>query len=73
MCWCLSSTPLDDLCREAAAIGLRSVGMRRKEWETPVKYGLTCASRWVRRRRKGLNKTEQHDRIVAESERLRRW
>ncbi len=42
--WCYNGIELDDLCREAAAMGLKSVELLGPdEWETVKKHGLTCA------------------------------
>src|SRR5712672_2802194 len=42
--WCYGKMPLDELCSNAAKIGLKSVELLgEKEWSTPAKYGITCA------------------------------
>jgi hydroxypyruvate isomerase len=70
--WCYGSIPLDELCRHAAEIGLRSVELlSEKEWDVPAKYGLTCAvANGPTTIPSGLNRVENHDRIVKEAERL---
>jgi hydroxypyruvate isomerase len=70
--WCYGSMPLDDLCKNAAAIGLRSVELlTEKEWSVPAKYGLTCAvAMGPTTIPRGFNRTENHDGFVKESERL---
>ncbi|MGE3109101.1 MAG: hydroxypyruvate isomerase family protein [Phycisphaerales bacterium] len=67
--WCYSM-PLDDLCRHAAAIGLKSVELLNPdEWETTKKHGLTCAvASFVPSNPipKGFNRVEHHDAIIKE-------
>ncbi len=42
--WCYSKIPLDDLCREAARIGLKGIDLVNSEdWPTLKKYGLVPA------------------------------
>jgi len=42
--WCYGSMKLEDLCANAAAMGLSSVELlTEKEWSIPKQYGLTCA------------------------------
>ncbi len=71
--WCFGGIPLDDLCREAAAMGLASVELLNPdEWAVPKKHGLVCAlansvpSNPIGR---GFNRVAHHDSIVAELER----
>jgi hydroxypyruvate isomerase len=69
--WCYGMS-VDDLCRNAAEIGLRSVELLgEKDWAIPAKYGLACAvANGPNPIHKGWNRVEHHDRFVAESERL---
>ncbi|MCC6360178.1 MAG: TIM barrel protein, partial [Phycisphaerales bacterium] len=70
--WCYGKIALDDLCKAAAGIGLKSVELLdEKEWSTPARHGLVCAvangpTSIVR----GWNRVEHHDEFVRESERL---
>jgi len=70
--WCYGGMPLDDLCREAAAMGLKSVELLGPdEWSVAKKHGLTCAlASSVKSNpiHKGFNRTENHDAIVKELE-----
>jgi hydroxypyruvate isomerase len=70
--WCYGGMPLDDLCRNAAAIGLKSVELLHpEEWETTKKHGITCAvANSVKSNPipKGFNRVELHDQIVKELE-----
>lgn len=70
--WCYGKIALDDLCKGAAEIGLKSVELlTEKEWSTPAKYGLTCAvGMGPNPIPKGWNRVENHDEFVKESERL---
>ena len=70
--WCYQSMPLDVLCRNAAEMGLKSVELLSEgEWATPKQFGLTCAvANGPSTIPVGFNRLDQHDRLVAESERL---
>jgi hydroxypyruvate isomerase len=70
--WCYSSIPLDVLCRDVAEMGIASVELlSENEWATPRQFGLTCAvSNGPSTIPVGFNRPDQHDRLVAESERL---
>jgi hydroxypyruvate isomerase len=70
--WPYERTPLDQLCREARAIGLESVELLTEtEWPIALRHGLTCAmAMGPTTIAVGLNRPDQHDRIVAEAGRL---
>ncbi|MCB9845512.1 MAG: TIM barrel protein [Phycisphaeraceae bacterium] len=70
--WCYGGMSLEDLCRNAAAMGIQSVELlTEQEWSVPARFGLTCAvAMGPTSISQGLNRLERHDRIVAESERL---
>ncbi|MCC6285084.1 MAG: TIM barrel protein [Phycisphaerales bacterium] len=70
--WCYSSMALDDLCRNAAALGAASVELlSENEWQVPAQFGLTCAvANGPTTIPRGLNRLELHDQIVREGERL---
>ena len=70
--WCYQDIPLEVLCREAKKIGLVSVELLGEaEWEVPKRFGLTCAmANGPSTIPVGFNRPDQHDRLVAESERL---
>jgi hydroxypyruvate isomerase len=70
--WCYGKMPLDELCRNAAEIGLRSVELlTEKEWSTPTRYGLICAvGMGPTTIPRGWNRVEHHDEFVRECERL---
>ncbi|MCC6676150.1 MAG: TIM barrel protein [Phycisphaerales bacterium] len=70
--WCYGGMPLDELCGNAAAMGLKSVELLNPdEWETARKHGLTCAvASFVKSNPipKGFNRVENHDAIIRELE-----
>ncbi len=75
--WCFRSTPLDDLCAAAAAMGLKSVELLQpKDFPTLKKHGLICAMvsnpsvtvgevAGVGGIPKAWNRLEYHDALVA--------
>ncbi len=71
--WCYGKIPLEDLCKAAKAIGLKSIELLGPDqWPTLKKYGLTCAiaggaGMGIAR---GFNRPELHDRLVASFEDL---
>jgi len=70
--WPYGKVPLEDLCREAKAMGLRSVELLSEpDWPVVKRFGLTCAmANGPTTIPVGWNRPDQHDRLVAESERL---
>lgn len=70
--WCYSKMPLDDLCAAARQIGLLSVELlSEKDWPAVKAHGLTCAmANGPSTIPVGFNRPSEHDRLVAESERL---
>jgi hydroxypyruvate isomerase len=70
--WCFGSVPLEDLCREAAAMGYGSVELLDPpDFETPRRHGMTCAvASFVKSNtiRRGFNRVEHHDSILKELE-----
>ena len=70
--WCYQSMPLDVLCRNVAAMGYKSVELlSEREWPVVKQFGLTCAvANGPSTIPVGFNRPDQHDRLVAESERL---
>lgn len=70
--WCYEDMPLEDLCREAAAMGLLSVELLgEQDWAVARRHGLTCAmANGPSGITVGWNRPDQHDKLVAESERL---
>lgn len=70
--WCYGSMPLDELARNAAAIGMKSVELLNPdEWPVVKKHGLTCAVANAVKSNpipKGFNRLENHDAIIKELE-----
>lgn len=65
--WCYGKIPLDEFCQAAKDIGLQSVELLEvKDFPTLKKYGLVCAmvSGVPGGIGSGLNRTENHDKIV---------
>jgi hydroxypyruvate isomerase len=66
--WCYGKVSLDDLCRAAKEMGIQSIDlMEEKDFDTLKKYDLICAmvSGVPGGITSGLNRTENHDKIVA--------
>lgn len=66
--WCYGKIPLDEFCQAAKPIGLQSVELLEvKDFPTLKKYDLICAmvSGVPGGITSGLNRTENHDKIVA--------
>ena len=70
--WCYRNIPLDDFCKQVAAMGIQSVELLGPDdWPTVKKHGLTCAvANGPSGIADGWNRVEDHDRLVKESERL---
>jgi hydroxypyruvate isomerase len=71
--WCYRKSSLEDLCKAAAEIGLKSIELvGPDEWPTLKKYGLTCAmgNGAGMGIAKGFNRVEYHDQLVADYEAL---
>jgi len=69
--WCYNM-PLEDLAKNAAAIGLKSVELLNPdEWPVAQKHGLICAVANAVKSNpilKGFNRLENHDAIIKELE-----
>lgn len=69
--WCYSKIPLEDLCKEVVAMGMKSIELQGPEdWPTLKKYGLHCAMPWGAGMgiEKGFNNLALHDELVASYE-----
>src|SRR5579885_2340128 len=66
--WCYSKMSLDDLCRNAASIGLKGIDLvNHDEWETVRKHGLTPAmTPGAGTIPDGWNRKDNHDRLEKE-------
>ncbi|MGN6643216.1 MAG: TIM barrel protein, partial [Verrucomicrobiota bacterium] len=70
--WCYGKIPLEDFCQAAKEIGLSSVELLEvKDFPTLEKHGLTCAvvTGVPGMIANGLNRIENHDKIVEFMER----
>ncbi len=70
--WCYAKMDLEDLCRNAAEIGLKSVELLDVEdLDVPVRHGLTCAMvNGPSGIARGWNRAEDHDRLVKKSKEI---
>ncbi|MBO0934232.1 hydroxypyruvate isomerase family protein [Fibrella aquatilis] len=69
--WCYSKIPLDDLCKAAKAMGIKSIDLTGPdEWPTLKKYGLTSAMPQGAGKGivDGFNDPKLHDELVASYE-----
>lgn len=65
--WCYNGISLDDLCKAAQAIGMKSIELvGPDEWPTLKKYGLTSAMPWGAGKgiTEGFNNPKLHDELV---------
>ena len=71
--WCYGKIPLDDLCKAASEMGIKSIDLTGPaEWPTLKKYGLTCAMAQGAGKgiTEGFNDPKLHDELVASYEAL---
>jgi hydroxypyruvate isomerase len=68
--WCYAAIPLDDLCREAAAMGITGMDLvNPPDWPTLRKYGLTPTMvQGAGTFNSGWNRKENHDRLTKQME-----
>lgn len=69
--WCYEDIPLDEFCKAAKEIGLKSVELVGPEgWPTLKKYGLTCAMPWGAGNgiTEGFNDPSLHEELLASYE-----
>jgi hydroxypyruvate isomerase len=66
--WCYAKIPLDDLCRQAASMGVSGIDLvDPPDWPTLRKYGLVpTITQGVARIPDGWNRKESHARLEAE-------
>jgi hydroxypyruvate isomerase len=65
--WCYAKTPIEDLCRESARLGIQAIDLLDpKEWEVAQKYGLTLTvTPGPTTIPDGFNDRSKHDAFVA--------
>ncbi|MDX9975725.1 MAG: TIM barrel protein [FCB group bacterium] len=70
--WCYNKIPLDEFCQQVKPLGLLSVELLGEaEWPIVKQHGLTCAmANGPSGISDGWNEPKDHDKLVAESERL---
>src|SRR3982751_1990667 len=66
--WCYNKIPLEDLCREGAALGLSGVDLvEPPDWPTIRKHGLVPAvTSGAGTIPQGWNRSESHDRLETQ-------
>jgi len=70
--WCYGKLSLEDLCAASKQIGLSAIDLLdEKEWGTPTQFGLSCAmANGFGSIPKGFNRPDNHERLVADAERM---
>jgi hydroxypyruvate isomerase len=70
--WCYNKIPLDEFCQQVKPLGLQSVELLGEaDWPIVKQHGLTCAmANGPSGISDGWNEPKDHDKLVAESERL---
>src|SRR5689334_15507631 len=68
--WCFAKISIDDLCRQAAEMGIQGMDLvEPADWPTLKKYGLVPAMTQGKASiPNGFNRVENHDRLVSELE-----
>ena len=64
--WCFGM-PLDEFCVQCKAMGITGIDLLdEKDWATPLKHGMVCAlGNGPTTIGDGMNRVENHDRVVA--------
>ncbi|HUB32857.1 MAG TPA: TIM barrel protein [Bryobacteraceae bacterium] len=70
--WCFNKMSLDDLCRQAAEMGITGIDLvDAPDWPTVRRYGLTpTVTQGKGRIPDGWNRTESHERLEADLKEL---
>ncbi|HVL37835.1 MAG TPA: TIM barrel protein, partial [Fimbriimonadaceae bacterium] len=70
--WCYGRMSLDELCTNAKGMGIEAIDLLSEgEWATVKKHGLLCSTaNGPGGITDGWNTPQNHDKLVAESERL---
>ena len=70
--WCYGRIPLDDLCEAAKTIGYSAIDLLDPaDYAVPRRHGLVCAmSNGFGTIPVGFNRPDQHDKLVADAERM---
>ncbi|MDR3793501.1 MAG: TIM barrel protein [Terracidiphilus sp.] len=71
--WCYAKMSLDELCRQAAEMGLAGIDLLEQvEWDVPLRYGLKCTMGYAGGGsiQDALNRVEHHAEIEANFRKL---
>ncbi len=70
--WCYGKLSLEELCTASKKIGLSAIDLLdEKDWTTPKQFGLSCAmANGFGSIPKGFNRPDNHDKLVADAERM---
>jgi hydroxypyruvate isomerase len=70
--WCYGKLSLEELCAASKKIGLSAIDLLdEKDWNTPKQFGLACAmANGFGSIPKGFNRPDNHDKLVADAERM---
>ena len=70
--WCFQRIPIDDLCKAAKEIGYKAIDLLSEpDYAVPARHGLACAmANGFGSIPVGFNRPDQHDKLVADAERL---
>ena len=70
--WCYDKLSLEELCAASKKIGLSAIDLLdEKDWNTPARFGLACAmANGFGSIPKGFNRPDNHDKLVADAERM---
>jgi hydroxypyruvate isomerase len=70
--WCYGKLSLEELCAASRTIGLSAIDLLdEKDWNTPKQFGLACAmANGFGSIPKGFNRPDNHDKLVADAERM---
>ncbi len=71
--WCYNKIPLEDLCKAAVKMGIKSIELQGpEEWPILKQYGLTCAMPWGAGKGipDGFNDLKFHDELVKSYEEI---
>jgi hydroxypyruvate isomerase len=70
--WCYGQLSLEELCVASRRIGLSAIDLLDEpDWNTPKRFGLACAmANGFGTIPKGFNRPDNHDKLVADAERM---
>jgi hydroxypyruvate isomerase len=70
--WCYGKLSLEELCTASKKIGLSAIDLLdENEWGTPKQFGLSCAmANGFGSIPRGFNRPDNHERLVADAERM---